>query len=119
MNFNEIYERFDKLKEAKEYADYVNEITTNINILNSCPFDEKAARRQISYMAKKYRCEIDAVAFLLNNNMYITDTPPEKNSKQIWSDLNYLNNLIPLFALERTCISNLLKKYIENGDLNG
>lgn len=113
MDFKEIYEKYDKIKEMKDYIDYENEIATNIRILNSCPFDEEMAKEQIAYLANKYRYEINAVAMLLNNGLYITDTPPEKTSEQIGRDLSYLNNLIPLFAIERTGLSHLLKKISE------
>lgn len=116
MDFNEIYEKYDKIKEMKDYIDYGNEIATNINILNSYPFDEEIAKKQITYLANKYRYEINAVAMLLNNGMYITDTPPKKNSNQIWNDLKYLNTLIPLFAIERAGVSNLLKQYLKSGE---
>lgn len=116
MDFNEIYEKFDKIKEMKDYIDYGNEIATNICILNSCPFDEETAKKQINHLVNKYRCEINAVAILSNNGKFAVDTPQKKSSNQIWLDLNYLNNLIPLFAVERAGLSNLLKQYLTSGE---
>lgn len=113
MDFKDIYEKYDEIKEMKDYIDYENEMTTNRNILNSYPFEEETAKNQISYLVNKYKDEINAVAYLFNNGMYTTENSPAKNQTRLWNDLNYLNNLIPLFALERTALSHILKDVID------
>lgn len=115
MDFKAIYEKYDKIKEQKDYIDYENEMTTNRNILNSYPFEEETAKNQIDKLIRKYGKEINAVAILSGNGMHLTNNPPKKTPVQTWNELNYLNSLIPLFALERTGISNLLKQNGKNG----
>lgn len=113
MDFKEIYDKYDKLKTHKDYMDYENEIATNIRILNSYPFDEEAAKKQNGELIRKYEKEINAVAILLGNGRNLVSNPPKKTSSQTWDELNYLNSLIPLFALERTGLSHILKDVID------
>ncbi len=115
MDFKDIYEKYDKIKELKDYIDYENEMTTNRSILNSCPFEEETAKNQIAKLISKYEKEINAVAILSGNGMQLTNNPPKKTPVQTWNELNYLNSLIPLFALERTGITNYLNQQIQRG----
>lgn len=112
MDFKAIYQKYDELKELKDYIDYENEIITNRNILNSNPFEEVTAKNQIDKLISKYGKEINAVAILSGNGMHLTNNPPQKTPAQTWNELNYLNSLIPLFALERTALSHILKDVI-------
>ncbi|MCM1316509.1 MAG: hypothetical protein NC205_06830 [Prevotella sp.] len=119
MDFKDIYEKYDKIKELKDYIDYENEISTNRKILNSCPFEEETAKNQIDKLINKYGKEINAVAILSGNGMHLTNNPPQKTPIQTWNELNYLNSLIPLFALERKAITNYLKQQIQGDNING
>lgn len=113
MDFNVIYEKYEKVKSFKEYIEYESEITANKLILDSYPFKEQYAKNQLSYLTEKYKRELNAYAQLQGNGMTIIPNPPQKSPQQIWNELNYINGLIPLFALERTGKSRILKKLIE------
>ena len=113
MNFNEIYKKYDEVKSSKDYIEYEYEIATNKLILNSYPFNEQFAKKQLSYLTIKYEKELNTFAKLQGNGMTVSHNPPSKTQFQIWKDLDYVNSLIPLFALERTGKSRIIKSLIE------
>ena len=121
MNFSEIYKKYDEVKSGKDYIEYENEITTNKLILNSYPFKEQCAKKQLSYLIIKYEKELNAFAKLQGNGMTVSHNPPSKTQTQTLNDLDYVNSLIPLFALERTGKSYIIKSLIEQvgGNFNG
>ena len=118
MNLSEIYEEYDKVKSEIDYIEYRNEISTNNNILRSNPFDEYSAIAQLDYLVRKYKKEINAFAILHRNGKTTSSNSPKKPPQEIWKDLDYVNSLIPLFALERTGKSFILKNIIKQIDNN-
>lgn len=113
FNFNEIYKKYDEVKSSNDYNEYENEINVSNQILHSYPFDEQTASELLGYLIDKYKKELNAYAILQGNGMTITTNPPKKTPQQIWHHLNYTRGLIPLFALERTGKSCILKNIIE------
>ena len=116
MNYdlNYFFNLYGELKKTKDFSEYETEITTNNAILNLIPFDKMSAESQIATLVSRYNNLINAVARLANNGRYTTTaTINNKSSQEIWNDLNYLNQLIPWFALERTGESKLLENIIK------
>ncbi len=118
LNFNEIYEIFEKSKEIHDLKEYLDEIQKNNEILSAWQFNVQEAIKQISKLTGKYRAELNFIAKLQNNGMYVTNQFVRKTDEQIKSDLQYINSLIPLFALERKAITNYLNQQIQRGFLN-
>ncbi|MCH5257942.1 MAG: hypothetical protein J1D87_11665 [Lachnospiraceae bacterium] len=118
MNYdlNFFFNLYSELKKTKDFSEYEREIITNNAILNSIPFDKLSAESQIDTLVSKYKDLINAAAYLTNNGRHTTTatTNNNKSSQEIWNDLNYLNQLIPWFALERTgelkLLENIIKK---------
>lgn len=114
INFNEIYEMFEKLKDREDFKEYRDEIQTNNEILFSWPFNAQEALKQISKLTGKYRYELNSFANRQNNGMYVTNQIVPKTDEQIKNDLQYINSLIPLFAFERKAITNYISESIKN-----
>ena len=116
MNYDLIYffNLYSELKKTKDFSEYETEIITNNVILNSVPFDKLSADSQIDTLVSKYKDLINAVAHLTNNGRHTTTaTTNNKSSQETWNDLDYLNRLIPWFALERTGESKILENIIK------
>ena len=116
MNYdlNYFLQLYSERKKMKDFTEYETEIITNNAILNSVPFDKLSAESQIATLVSKYDDLINAVAHLTNNGRRTTTaTTNNKSSQEIWNDLNYLNQLIPWFALERTGESKILENIIK------
>lgn len=112
MNFDlsEIYRIFENVKEKHDFKEYFDEIDENNKILNENPFDMQKAQQRISKLTTKYRMELNMLAYIYGNNMSVTNQPVAKTSKILWNDLQYINQHIPLFALERKGISDYLNQ---------
>ena len=117
MNYdlNDFYKLYSERKKTKDFKEYETEIRTNDAILKSFPFDESAAKKQIETLVPKYEDLINAVARITRNGRHTTTAAVNNNksSQEIWNDLNYLNQLIPWFALERTGESTILENIIK------
>ena len=112
MNFdlNDIYRIYDEVKEKHDLKEYCDEMGENNRILNEIPFDTQKARQQISKLTTKYQFELNMLAYIYGNNMHVTYQPVSKTSENLRYDLRYINQHIPLFALERKGISDFLKQ---------
>jgi len=112
MNFNleQIYKIFEQYKDSKDFRDYVDEINECDLILHSNPFDIERARQQISKLTTKYQEDLNWLASIYGNGMTVTSQPVTKTAGQIFNDLQYINNHIPLIALRRKGLFNLLKE---------
>ena len=115
FNFKEIYEIFEKSKEIYDFREYLDEIQKNNEILSALQFNIQEATKQISKLTGKYRAEFNLIANLQNNGMYVTNQYVLKTDEQIKNDLQYINSLIPLFALERKAITSYLKQQMQSG----
>lgn len=118
FNWEEIYKIFEISKETHDFKEYIDEIQENNVILSRCPFDEHEALKQIHKLTGKYCAELNAIAALMNNGMYVSYQVEYKSQERVYNDLNYINRLIPLFALERKSITEFLKKQIQRGNQN-
>ena len=98
---------FAKSHELEEYEDEIDE---NDKVLNEIPFDMQKAQQKISKLTTKYRIELNMLACIYGNNMSVTSQPISKPPKILWNDLKYINQHIPLFALERKGISDYLNR---------
>ena len=105
FNFDEIHKIFEELKETKDFKEYLDEIETNNKILSSHPFALEDALKQIDKLTGKYRAELNILAQISNNGMYVSNQVVYQTPDRIFNDLNYINGLIPLFALERKAIT--------------
>lgn len=119
FNFKEIYETFKKSKEIHDFKEYLDEIQKNNEILSAWQFNVQEAIKQISKLTGKYRAELNFIANFQNNGMYVTNQVVRKTDEQIKGDLQYINSLIPLFALERKAITSYLKQQTQRGNING
>lgn len=68
------------------------------------------AQQRISKLTTKYRKELKVLAYIYGNNMSVTSQPVVKTPEILWKDLRYINQHIPLFALERKGISEYLNQ---------
>lgn len=112
FNLQEIYKKFDEVKSAKEYTDYVKDILDNANEINRIPFDETEAANRISVMIGKYGDELNWIASVYGNGMTVVTNAPRKNESQLKQELIYTNNQIPIIALKRELTSYAFKKYV-------
>ena len=112
MNFdlNDIYKIFDEVKEKQDFKEYCDEMGENNRILNEIPFDIQKAQQQISKLIANYQLEFNMLAYIYGNNMSVTNQPVLKTAENLKYDLRYINQHIPLFALERKGISDFLKQ---------
>lgn len=110
FDLNDIYRIFKDVKEKHDFKEYLDEIDENNKALNEIPFDVKKAERIISKLTGKYRVELNVLARIYGNNKSVTNQRVSKTSEVLWSDLQYINEHIPLFALERKGISNYLNQ---------
>lgn len=110
MNFDlsELYKTFEDVKEKRDFKEYCDEIEENNKVLNEIPFDMQKAQQRISKLTTKYRMELNMLAHIYGNNMSVTNQPIAKTPEILWNDLRYINQHIPLFALERKGISDYL-----------
>lgn len=64
----------------------------------------------LSILTGKYRMELNLLAHIYENNMSVTSQPVSKPAEILWNELRYINQHIPLFALERKGISDYLNQ---------
>ncbi|MBD5142951.1 MAG: hypothetical protein HDT22_04975 [Ruminococcus sp.] len=119
FNFEEIYKTFEKLKEIHDFKEYLDEIQKNNEILYTEPFDSQKALEQIHELTGKYRTELNVFAYMQNNGMCVSNQVTYQTNEHIINNLQYINNLIPLFALERKAITSYLKQQTQRGNING
>ncbi len=112
MNFdlNSIYRTFENVKETHDFKEYFDEMNENSKVLNEIPFDAQKAKQRISELTTKYRIELNMLASIYGNNMSVTNQPISKTPEILWNDLQYINQHIPLFALERKGMSDYLSQ---------
>jgi len=108
FDLKEVYKIFKNLKEQHDFKEYEDEIDENDKVLNEIPFDTQKAQQRISKLTTKYRMELNMLAYIYGNNMSVTSQPVVKTPEILWNDLSYINQHIPLFALERKGISDYL-----------
>ncbi len=118
FDFDEIYKKFNDEKELHDFKEYLNEIQINNEILYTKPFDSQKALRQINELTGKYHAELNIFAYMQNNGMSVSNNVTYQTNEHIINDLQYINDLIPLFALERKGITNYLNQQIQRGFLN-
>lgn len=110
FDLREIYRIFENVKEKHDFKEYEDEIDENNKVLNKNPFDMQKVQQRVSKLTTKYRRELNMLAFIYGNNMIVTSQPVSKTPEIIRNDLRYINQHIPLFALERKGISDYLNQ---------
>ena len=110
LDLGEVYKTYENLKEKHDFKEYEDEIEGNDKVLNSIPFDMQKAQQRISMLTGKYRMELNLLAHIYGNNMSVTSQPISKPPEILWNELRYINQHIPLFALERKGISDYLNQ---------
>lgn len=113
FNLNYIYKMFNELKEKHDFKEYLDEMEDNDKILSENPFNMQRAQERISKLTGKYRFEINMLARFYGNGKSVINQPVSKMPVDVWKDLHYINQHIPLFALERKGISDFLNRKIE------
>lgn len=116
FDFSTIQKDFDKAKETHDFKEYIDEIKKNEAILNAQFFNAQEAKKQISKLTGKYREELNRYAAIHQNGMTVINNAVYITEERLYNDLKYINNLIPLFALERTGLSKLLKSQTQGGE---
>ena len=111
-NFEQAYKEFEKIKSAKEFLEYCDDIAKTSEVINKIPFDEKEAAKQISDMSKKYENELNWLAGVYANGMTVVQNAPIKNEAELRNELFYINNQIPIIALMRELDSHAIKKLL-------
>ena len=112
FNFENLYKKFDEVKSAKEYTDYIKDINDNLQIINSFPFDAIRARHQLSNLTTKYEDELNSLASANGNGMTVVRSASYKNDAQLKYELDYINHQIPIIALKRELDSYTFKKLL-------
>lgn len=110
FDLKEVYKTFESVKEKHDFKEYCDEIDENSKVLTEIPFDAQKAQQKISKLTTKYRIELNVLASIYGNNMRVTNQPVAKTPEILWNDLRYINQHIPLFALERKGISDYLNQ---------
>ncbi len=118
FDLDEIYKIFNKEKELHDFKEYLDEIKINNEILYTRPFDSQKALKQINELTGKYCVELNIFAFIQNNGMSVSNNVTYQTNEHIFNNLQYINNLIPLFALERKGITDYLNQQIQRGNSN-
>lgn len=99
----------EKYKNSYDILEYLKEIKENNDLLNN--FDREKAINQEIKLTTKYNLELNTVALFSKNNMQVIYTEYSKVSdEKIKQDINYINSLIPGFAVEREGIKVLIKE---------
>ena len=111
-NFEQAYKEFEKIKSAKEFLEYCNDITHTSEIINKIPFDKKDAAKQISNMSIKYEKELNWLAGVYANGMTVVRNASIKNEIELRNQLFYIINQIPIIALMRELDSHALKELL-------
>lgn len=112
FNLNDIYKMFNDLKEKHDFKEYLDEIEDNNKILSENPFNMQRAQEKISELTGKYRFEINMLVRFYGNGKSVTNQPVSKMPADVWDDLQYINQHIPLFALERKGISDFFNQKV-------
>lgn len=114
FNFENLHKKFEEIKSAKEYAEYIKDINDNLEIIYSCPFDEIRARHQLSQLTTKYEDELNSLASAYGNGMTVVKTAlaSYKSDTQLKYDLTYINDQMPIIALMRELDSYTFKKLL-------
>ena len=112
MNFDlrEIYKTYKNVREKHDFKKYEDEIDENERVLSEVPFDIQKAQQRISILTGKYRTELNLLAYIYGNNMSVISQHVSKPPEILLNDLSYINQHIPLFALERKGISDYLNQ---------
>ena len=112
MNFDlrEVYKTYENIKDKHDFKEYEDDLDPHHKVLNKIPFDMQKAQQRISKLTGKYRMELNLLAHIYGNNMSVTSQPVSKPAEILWNELRYINQHIPLFALERKGISDYLNQ---------
>ena len=123
MNFERFYNLYEQIKQMKEFSEFEKERYENNYILNEKPFDKNKANQQVIMLINKYGIELNTIAILSRNGKTTTKQDHAKTEIQIKSELDYINQCIPLIALIRTQISSelneILNTTLNNNEVNG
>lgn len=111
-NFEQAYKEFEKIKSAKEFLEYCDDITKTSEIINRIPFDEKEATKHISDMSIKYEKELNWLAGVYANGMTVVRNATIKNEAELRNQLFYIYNQIPIIALMRELDSHTKKRLL-------
>lgn len=110
INYKKVCLEFEKIVSLSENAVYLNEMSINSQILNMFPFNKKAAELQIGKMVSKYQTELNFIANLTGNGKTAIYSEIQKSDSQIWNDLSYINNQIPIIACLRYFTKEMFEK---------
>ena len=111
-DFSEFYKLFEQVKWQKEFINYRLEMDENTYILNSIPFKQSIAKAQIHKLTTKYKNDLNRLANIYENGMFVVNETPKKNEKQIKNELQYINNQIPIIALVRELSKESIEKLL-------
>ncbi len=112
FKWDEICHIFEQYKNASEFKDYFDEIVENNRILNEVPFDAEKAKWQVSKLSEKYSQDLNWLAAGYSNGRVVTNQQITKTPQQIWDDLRYINDHIPIIALKRELTSYAFNKLL-------
>ena len=111
IDYRQIYLEFEKVKQFREYNEYVSELNEIDNILKAPVFDSTRASKACSYLAGKYEAEINQQPGEYGIKKTVVKGPnlPAKSDAALKEDLLYFQRNIPVFALKRELKSDLQK----------
>ena len=112
FKWEEICHIFEQYKSASEFKDYFDEIVENNRILNEVPFNTEKAKWQVSKLSEKYGQDLNWLAAGYSNGRVVTNQQITKTPQQIWDDLRYINDHIPIIALKRELTSYAFNKLL-------
>ena len=112
FKWEEICHIFEQYKNSSEFKDYFDEIVENNRILNEVPFNVEKAKWQVSKLSEKYGQDLNWLAAGYSNGRVVTNQQITKTPQQIWDDLRYINDHIPIIALKRELASHAFNKLL-------
>lgn len=108
-----IYKEFENCKDLKEYKEYADDINKINGIISSGDFDRNKAEQLIAELTTKYEKYLNAIATVFNNGMKVVPVViQQKNELQLYNELVYVKNSIPLIAICKTGESEIMKKLL-------
>ena len=112
FNWDMVYHIFEQYKNILEFKDYFDEMDKNRCILTEVPFNVEKAKWQVSKLSEKYGQDLNWLAAGYSNGRVVTNQQITKTPQQIWDDLRYINDHIPIIALKRELTSYAFTKLL-------
>lgn len=112
IDYKRVYQEFEQLKREKDLSEYSSELYEVNRLLNTVPFDSILASRACSFLANKYEKEINLLSGKLGGTCVVKGRATTKTAIELYNDLLFFKNHIPVFALMRKAKTEAVKALI-------